>query len=325
MPAPTLRCDPKLFDKDLTDQVIIVTGANSGCGLETSRQLSKQGATIILACRNAERGEAAAADVKGTFLAPLDLSDLQSIRDFVKAFEDKYDRLDALVNNAGIMACPNAITKDGFEMQFGCNHLGHFLLMHLLTPLLLKTAEKTGKPSRFVALSSCASCATTMMTKEDPGIDFDDLNWETREYDESAAYSQSKLSNYLHALGASTKYPADKLISTSVHPGWVLSPLDQHVAKKMFGTGFLGNAIFGGMKKMLLWKGDIISAEDGAQTTLHCLLADDIESGAFYSQTGVYADKTSQAGGWPLKIPNPNATTEAATKLWDASEKLVGV
>lgn len=209
-------------------------GANSGCGLETSRQLAKQGATVILACRNTERGETAAKDVGGEFLAPLDLSSLQSIRDFVKAFEGKYDRLDVLVNNAGVMACPYQKTKDGFEWQIGCNHLCHFLLMRLLTPLMVKTADQTGKPSRFVALSSCAAALTTM-SKADPNVDFDDLNWETREYVEGVAYSQSKLANYLHALGASRKYPADKLISASVHPGWVLSPLDQHVFKKMFG------------------------------------------------------------------------------------------
>lgn len=122
----------------------VVTGANSGCGLETSRQLAKQGATVILACRNAERGEAVATEVNGIFLTTLDLSSLQSIRDFVKVCREKYDHLDGLVNNAGIMACPYAKTKDGFEMQEGCNHLGRFLLVHVLTPMLLKTAETTG-------------------------------------------------------------------------------------------------------------------------------------------------------------------------------------
>jgi NAD(P)-dependent dehydrogenase (short-subunit alcohol dehydrogenase family) len=98
---PTLRCDPKQFDKDLTDQIFIVTGANSGCGLETTRQLVKQGGTVILACRNAERGQVAAKETNGIFLTTLDLASLQSIRDFVDAFKEKYDRLDGLVNNAG--------------------------------------------------------------------------------------------------------------------------------------------------------------------------------------------------------------------------------
>ena len=323
----TLRCDPKLFDKDLTNQVIIVTGANSGCGLETSRQLVKQGATVILACRNAERGEAAVADVGGGVFIPLDLASLESVRNFSKEFLAKYDRLDILINNAGIMACPFAKTKDGFEMQIGCNHLGHFLLLQLLTPLLLKTAETTGKPSRFVALSSCAA---TEMETAFPGvakIDFDDLNWETRAYDEKSAYMQSKLANYLHAFEASKKYPADKLISTSVHPGWVQSNLDVHMFKTMFGDGWFGNMMSNVLRKLFLLKGDMISAVDGAQTTLHCVLedADKMESGAFYSQFGDYKDAASRNGGWPMKIPNPNATPEAASRLWAESEKLVSV
>jgi NAD(P)-dependent dehydrogenase (short-subunit alcohol dehydrogenase family) len=324
MPTP-LRCDPKLFEKDLTSQVVVVTGANSGCGLETSRQLAKQGATVVLACRNTERGETAAKDVGGVFVAPLDLASLQSIRDFVKAFTAKYDRLDCLVANAGIMACPFGRTKDGFEMQVGCNHLGHFLLMTSLTPLLLQTAEKVKKPSRFVALSSCAAAEMAMGDFGMPVIDFDDLNFESRKYSEETAYMQSKLANYLHAMQAGKKYPADKLISASVHPGWVNSNLDVHAVKKMFGDGFVGNMLGNLLRKVILWKGDMITAQDGAQTSLHCVLedADKMESGAFYSQFGMYKDVDSKKGGWPMKLPNPNATPEAAEKLWTLSEKLI--
>lgn len=323
MPTP-LRCDPKLFEKDLSSQVIIVTGANSGCGLETSRQLAAQGATVVLACRNKERGETAAADVGGVFIGTLDLSSLDSIREFVKIFLAKYDRLDVLVNNAGVMACPFAKTKDGFEFQIGCNHLGHFFLMRALTPLLLKTAKEQKKPSRFVALSSCAATETTM-SKDNPDIDFDDLNWETREYNEGVAYQQSKLANYLHALEASTKYSSEHLISASVHPGWVKSSLDVHVFTKMFGDGFFGSILATIVRQVLSLKGDMISAADGAQTTLHCVLDDEVESGKFYSQLGIYKDEASKNGGWPMKLPNPNATPEAAKKLWEMSEKLVGV
>jgi NAD(P)-dependent dehydrogenase (short-subunit alcohol dehydrogenase family) len=323
----TLRCDPKLFEKDLINQVIIVTGANSGCGLETSRQLVKQGATVILACRSPERGEAATKDVGGggVFL-PLDLASLESIRNFSKEFLSKYDRLDALINNAGIMACPYAKTKDGFEMQISCNHLGHFLLLQLLAPLLVKTADTTGKPSRFVALSSCA--ASDMVGFPGPAIiDFDDLNWETRTYDQNTAYKQSKLANYLHALEASKKYSADKLICASVHPGWVQSNLDAHMVKTMFGDGWFGATLSNAFRKIFLLKGDMISAVDGAQTTLYCVLedADKMESGAFYSQFGAYKDKDAQKGGWPMKMPNPNATPEAAAKLWVLSEELVAL
>jgi NAD(P)-dependent dehydrogenase (short-subunit alcohol dehydrogenase family) len=324
MPTP-IRCDPKLFLKDLSGQVIIVTGANSGIGLETSRQLAKQGATIVLACRSQERGEEAATEVGGVFVAPLDLASLDSVRAFAKVFQEKYDRLDVLVNNAGVMACPYAKTKDNFEMQIGCNHLAHFLLMHLLTPLLLKTAETTGKPSRFVALSSVV--AADVIGGSMPAIDFDDLNWETREYNEGTAYQQSKLANYLHAMEAGRKYSSDKLISASVNPGWVLSNLDVHMFKKTFGDGYFGKLAASVVRKLFIWKGDMILPIDGAQTTLHCLLedADKMKSGSFYSQFGVYRDEASKAGGWPMKLPNPNATPEVAAKLWVESEKLVGV
>jgi len=283
---------------------------------------------VILACRSRERGEAAAKDVGGggVFL-PLDLASLESVRNFAKEFQAKYDRLDALINNAGIMACPYAKTQDGFEMQIGCNHLGHFLLLQLLAPLLLKTAETTGKPSRFVALSSCAAAEMYTGFSGVAKIDFDDLNWETRTYDQNTAYMQSKLANYLHALEASKKYPVDKLICTSVHPGWVQSNLDVHMFKTMFGDGWFGSMMSNVFRKLFLLKGDMITAVDGAQSTLHCVLedADKMESGAFYSQFGAYKDKDSQKGGWPMKIPNPNATPEAAAKLWVESEKLVAL
>ena len=109
----------------------------------------------------------------------------------------QHDRLDAVVNNAGIMACPHGITADGFETQIGSNHLGHFLLQQLLAPLLLKTAERTKTPSRFITLSSVAA-AESSLSKVAPDIHLDDVNWHSREYDAWQAYGASKLANYLH-------------------------------------------------------------------------------------------------------------------------------
>jgi NAD(P)-dependent dehydrogenase (short-subunit alcohol dehydrogenase family) len=328
MPTP-LRCDPKLFEKDLTGQVIIVTGANSGCGLETSKQLSKQGATVVMACRNKERGETAAKDVSGVFIGTMDLGSLESVKDFVKIFNEKYDRLDVLVNNAGIMACPYGKTKDGFETQIGCNHLAHFYLMRALTPVLLKTAETTGKPSRFIALSSVAASQLSLGDKEYAQIDFEDLVCETKKYKEDFAYKQSKLANYLHAMEAAKKYPADKLISAAVHPGWVQSNLDVHIFRKTLGDHFFGRMLSELVRRIFLFKGDMITAVDGAQTSLHCVLedADKMESGAFYSQFGIYANPNLVDGGWPTKesINPENATAENAAKLWQVSEKLVGL
>lgn len=302
-----------------------MTGANSGIGLETARQLSKQGAKVILACRNVEKGTAAAEEAGGIFLEALDLSSLSGVRNFVKAFKEDYDRLDVLVNNAGIMMCPYQTTKDGFEMQIGVNHLGHFLLMRLLTPLLVETAKTTKKPSRFVTLSSVAAAKSGMNKGSAPKIDFDDLMFETRDYDEGVAYGQSKFANYLHALEASRRIPSDQLISTSNHPGWVYTPLDQHIAAKMLGTGYIARFVGEAFRKLFMLTGNMIKQVDGAQTSLHCILDDNVESGKFYSQFGIYADDKCKPGGWPMEIPNPNATIEASEKLWEVSEKLVGL
>jgi NAD(P)-dependent dehydrogenase (short-subunit alcohol dehydrogenase family) len=320
----TLRCDPKLFDKDLKDQVIIVTGANSGCGLETSRQLIAQGATVILACRSEAKAKAAIADVNKTgdeskaVFIPLDLSDLSSVRFFVKTFSDSYKRLDVLINNAGIMACPWAHTKDGFEIQFGCNYLAHFLLFKELSPMLLATAKETGVPSRLVSLSSLAASEMTGFGNSlMADIDFDSFKLGEEGYDTGRAYQQSKLGNYLLALDGSDRFDESKLKCVSVNPGWVQSNLAQNLMKE----GCVKNMI----EKAALWSGHMIPAPDGAQTTLHCVLLDieKLENGAFYSQFGLYKDPASKAGGWPMKLPNPNATKELAKKLWEESEKLV--
>jgi len=321
MTPPVRRCDPSLFDKDLKGQVIIVTGANSGIGLETSRQLCKQGAKVILACRNPEKGQATEKELgeNSTFL-PLDLCSLQSVRDFADAFAEKFDRLDVLIANAGIMAGPLRRTKDGFEAQFGSNHCSHFLLFLLLAPILESTAEKTGEPSRFVAVSSNAAelypssyGGEGNMAK----IDFDDLNFETRKYHEYTAYEQSKLANYLHALEVSKKYDPKKIVAFSLHPGVVKSNLANH----LMPGGFFGKML----TKMVHKMGGFINVVDGAQTTLHCVLADvgSLENGGFYAQRGPFKNKKDQGGGWPMVLSNPNATPETAAKLWEETTKLV--
>ncbi|VEU43253.1 unnamed protein product [Pseudo-nitzschia multistriata] len=329
MPKPTvLRCDPELFEKDLTGRIAIVTGANSGIGLEIARQLSSQGAHVVVACRNRDRGTDASKEIgDGSFLAPLDLASLQSVRAFCDSFLGAYDRLDILVNNAGVMMCPGSKTEDGFETQLGVNHLGHFLLMRLLTPVLVATARSTGRPSRFVALSSVAAAECGMNGKHGaPSIGFEDPMFETRPYDEGVAYGQSKLANYLHALEASRRIPADQLVSTSNHPGWVYTPLDKHVAAKVLGTNPVSEFLAEGLRRFFLWTGHMIQPVDGAQTTLHCVLDESVESGRFYSQFGIYKDEAFKPGGWPMeRMPNPNATEEAAEKLWELSEKLVGL
>lgn len=307
--------DKKLLEKDLSGHVYIVTGANSGTGFATTEQLTKQGAIVVAACRNMEKANKAFSNSKNKDLIDimkLNLASLESVRNFAEKFNNKYDRLDALVNNAGIMAVPEGKTKDGFELQFGTNHLGHFLLTELLLDVLKKSA-----PSRIVNVSSVAHVSRGDRIAE---INFDDLNWEKREYDRTAAYAQSKLANVLHAVELSKRLKGTGVTAVSLHPGWVRSNLASGIMK---GGAFVQNVL---MRPFARFLGTMNNFE-GAQTTLHCLLDNDIpnHAGEYFSQNArLYPNKEDRAGGWPMESPNPAVKDpEIAKRLYEVSRKLV--
>ena len=312
----TLMCDPALFQKDLSGRVYIVTGANSGSGFATAEQLLRQGARVVGACRRVDAGKKAFATLTAAHgaveIMELNLASLGSVRRFSEAFLNKYERLDGLVNNAGVMATPKGVTEDGFETQFGINHLGHFLLTELLLDLLKKSA-----PSRIVCVSSVVHVGRKNRLAE---IDFDDLFFEKRAYDRSLAYEQSKLANVLHALDLSRRLEGSGVSAFSVHPGWIRSNLAQHMMPVWVQNVLLKP--FSGPLGMVSWF-------EGAQTTLHCLLDDEApkHSGKYFSQTGIlYPDKQDRKGGWPLHSPNPLAhDVELAEKLYQRSMELVGL
>ncbi len=310
-----LLCPPALFAQDLSGKTYIVTGANSGIGKVTVGQLAKQGATVVLACRRVAEGEAARDELtqqgaKGRIeVMALDLSDLSSVRAFAKSFVAEHQRLDGLVNNAGVMNTPQGQTKDGFETQFGVNHLGHYLLTELLLDVLKATPG-----SRIVALSSCFH---DMANGREGKIDFDDLHFKTRPYDGWTAYAQSKLANVLHAKHLAKRLKDDDVAAVSVHPGWVRTNLIRQTAPTWVQDIVL---------RPFFALGGMIEPWEGAQTTLFALLSPSIENGAYYSQTGTYRDKTKKKGGWPLVSPNPNAhDDDAAAKLDAVSRSLVGL
>lgn len=204
------------FD-DIPDQqgrTAIVTGANTGIGFETARMLAQKGADVVLACRSADKGNAAVERLRalkpaGTVsFAPLDLSDLESVAAFATQFATTHARLDLLVNNAGIMRTPMGRTKQGFELQMGTNHLGHFALTQRLLPLLDAT-----KGARVVVVSS-------IMHKFGK-LHLEDLDWKRRSYDTGAAYSESKLANVMFALELQRRLAARGSGTTVVaaHPG----------------------------------------------------------------------------------------------------------
>jgi NAD(P)-dependent dehydrogenase (short-subunit alcohol dehydrogenase family) len=312
----TLMCDPVLFQKDLSGRVYIVTGANSGAGLATTEQLVRQGAHVVGACRRVDAGKEAFAEfasARGTAeVMELDLASFASVRRFAEAFIAKHDRLDGLVNNAGVMACPEGKTEDGFETQFGVNYLGHFFL----TKLLLETL-KASTPSRIVCVSSVAHVGTRAQVGE---IHLDDLNFEKRPYDRVLAYTQSKLAIVLHALDLSRRLEGTGVTAFSVHPGWVRSNLAQHMMPV-----WVQNVVMRPFSGLL----GMMSAYEGAQTTLHCLLDDDApqHSGEYYSQNSVlYPNRENRPGGWPMPSPNPHAhDADLAEKLYHLSLELVGL
>jgi NAD(P)-dependent dehydrogenase (short-subunit alcohol dehydrogenase family) len=233
------------------------------------------------------------------------------VRRFADAFLAKYDRLDGLVNNAGMMATPASKTKDGFETQFGVNHLGHFLL----TELLLDTL-KASAPSRIVCVSSVAHAEMNGVKGE---IVFDDLHFDKREYSPYVAYAQSKLANVLHASDLARRLEGTGVSAFSVHPGWIRSNLAQGPMR------FVQNVLLRPFSRIL----GTLSWFEGAQTSLHCLLDDDAphHSGAYYSQNSIlYPNKEDRAGAWPMKSRSPYAyDKEIAKKLYHTSMELVGL
>jgi NAD(P)-dependent dehydrogenase (short-subunit alcohol dehydrogenase family) len=295
---------------DLDDRTIVVTGANSGIGFEASRQFARKGGRVVLACRSIERGETARETIEREVeraeleILELDLASLASIRDFASTFRDRYDELDLLINNAGLMALPYQRTEDGFEMQFGVNHLGHFALTgRLLDPLC------EGDAHRVVTVSSTAHSFGE--------IQFNDLNWEQRSYSKWQAYGQSKLANLLFAFELQRRFeragvPAESL---ACHPGYAATELQRK------GPEQEGSSI----KKLAFeWANSLVaqSAEQGAWPTLYAATSPDLEGGEYIGPGGWL-----EMSGPPQPVePEPHARDEdVAERLWRASEELTDV
>jgi len=316
MPKP-LMCPEQLFDQDLSGRKFIVTGGNSGIGLVTVGQLAKQGAHVVLACRRVEAGERAKEQLQNQALRgqievmPLDLAKLASVRSFAQAYLKQNDVLHGLVNNAGIMNTPKGLTQDGFELQFGTNHLGHYLLTELLLEALKKAT-----PSRVVNLSSCFH---DKAFGREGKIDFEDLHFERKKYDGWEAYAQSKLANLLHAKSLSRRLSGSGVSVASVHPGWVRTNLMKSSMPIWMQDYVL---------RPVLQLAGMIEPWQGAQSTLYALLSPEVPSlsGSYFSQVGIYRTKEAQKGGWPMTSPNPNAHDIVnAEKLDAVSRKLVGL
>jgi NAD(P)-dependent dehydrogenase (short-subunit alcohol dehydrogenase family) len=295
---------------DLTGKIVIVTGANSGIGLAAAEELARKGAHLLLAARNEQKNQAALDKImQDTPQAQvevyrLDLSDIASVRSFAEAFLARNLSLDMLINNAGVMALPYRQTADGFEMQLGTNHLGHFALTGLLLPRLLAAPA-----ARIVTISSGAH----QMGK----MDFANLNWENGGYHKWLAYGRSKLANLLFAFELQRRLAqmGARAISVAAHPGLAATNL-QYVGPEMEESALMRN-VFMIMNSMFAQ-----SAEMGALPTLYAATAPEVQGGDYIGPGGLLKMR-----GYPRKVKaNDAAYNEAdAAKLWQVSEELTGV
>ena len=314
------KCDEKTLSKDITGNIYIVTGANSGVGLETTRQLVRQGGHVVMACRRVSAGEEVAksfSSLRGSYeVKSCDLSDLTSVRNFVKDFLENHKRLDGLMCNAGMVNMVNQVqhTADGFEITMASSLYGHVLL----TELLLETL-KASKPSRIGFVSSVVHAGNP---KNRPEISLDDLDFKSRKFSNFSAYSEAKLAVNLYALELAERLEGTGVTTASIHPGW---------ARSNFGSGgnFLINALVIVARPIFKFIKASDSNVDSAQTSLHVLLSDDApnHNGAYFSQSSIlYRDEGTKNGGWPMKSPNPNANDiEMARKLSAMVREKVGV
>jgi NAD(P)-dependent dehydrogenase (short-subunit alcohol dehydrogenase family) len=281
---------------DLTGQTVIVTGASSGIGLEAAKAFAGKSARVILAVRDEAKGKKAAGALPPAGTAEVRLLDLASL-DSVRAFaRDWSGPIDLLINNAGVMIPPLSRTADGFELQFGTNHLGHFALTNLLLPNI------TG---RVVTVSSGAHRSGR--------IDFDDLNWERRRYRRWRAYGQSKLANLLFTAELQRRLTeaGSPVLSMAAHPGYAATNLQSHSGSRLMevAMGTLGNRLL---------------AQDAASGALPTLYAatGDLPGNTFVGPSGFGGMR-----GAPAPCPRSKAASDAgvARRLWQVSEQLTGM
>jgi NAD(P)-dependent dehydrogenase (short-subunit alcohol dehydrogenase family) len=295
---------------DQTGRTILVTGANSGLGLRSAEALAAKGARVLLGCRNEAKAKVARDAVAENATGPepevikLDLSDLSSVAAAASAVDAAVPHLDVLMNNAGVMAIPKSKTADGFETQFGTNHLGHFALTAQLFPALRRAPAP-----RVVITSSTAHRAGKMR--------WDDLNWASGRYSKWLAYGQSKLANllFMYELDQRTMAADVPLIAAAAHPGYAATHL-QAVGPEAAGNRIMGS-IMGGLNRIVAQ-----SDADGALPQLYAATMPDVHGGEYFGPDGMF-----ELRGGPQRAPKNGAAKDpdAARKLWEASEALTGV
>ncbi|MEM0949759.1 MAG: SDR family NAD(P)-dependent oxidoreductase [Pseudomonadota bacterium] len=292
--------DEVLEGIDLSDKTVLITGGTSGLGEESARAMAVRGAKVIITGRNLEKARSVAEGIEGDVsVEELELGSFASIRAFAGRILADHPRIDILINNAGVMANPYAETSDGFELQFGSNHLGHFLMTTLLMPAF-------GEGSRVVALSSAAHQFAPVF--------FDDIGFKTTDYDKWAAYGQSKTANALFAVGLNERLKEKGAEAFSVHPGVIQTELARHMTEEdmaMFAEGIESGTI------------PVKSIPQGAATQVYAATAPELagKGGAYLAdvQIAPVEDATEDFS----KVRPYAVDAAAAERLWEVSAEMV--
>ena len=292
---------------DLTGKRALVTGASGGLGAETARVLALRGAAVTLTAREVSKGEKVAAEIRSETgndavdVMSVELSVPSSVRDFAKAYLARHDTLSLLINNAGVMACPLARTAEGWEMQFATNHLGHFLLTNLLMPAL-----RAGAPSRVVNVSSRGHRFSPVV--------FEDIHFETRDYDKWASYGQAKTANVLFSVELDRRFGAAGVHALALHPGGIMTELGRHMSPDDIKT------LQSRVTEAFVWK----TVPQGAATQCFAATAAELDGrGGLYledSHIAASSDDAESTGGVLAWALDP----DAAARLWPLSEEWVG-
>ena len=313
----TTTTDEVLRDHDLTGRRYVITGASSGLGEESARALAAKGARVTLLARDPAKAAAAAdritAAVPGAAIETgiVDLASFESIRSFAAGYLADHQAIDVLINNAGVMACPQQETANGFELQFGTNHLGHFLLTALLFPAVM-----AGDGPRIVNLSSAGHATSD--------VNLDDISFEAGDYTPWVAYGRSKTANALFSRGLARRYGDQGLLSFAVHPGGIMTDLGRHLTDELIAemvTNSKARSEAHGSSGGFEFK----TVEAGAATQVWASVADLADlanrNGAYLAdcQLGVEGGNPNTTGF--MSYLCDDATTD---QLWTMSEELVG-
>jgi NAD(P)-dependent dehydrogenase (short-subunit alcohol dehydrogenase family) len=300
--GPDTTTNEVLDGVDLSGSTAVVTGASTGLGLETARALASAGARVVLAVRSADKGAAAVEKIRGELpdasldVELVDLTSLESVRAFAERVRASHPAIQMLVNNAGVMYTPDERTAEGFELQFGTNHVAHFLLTNLLVPALL-----AGSPARVVNLSSGGHHGSDIV--------WDDPNFDQRPYDKFSAYGQSKTANILFTVELDRRLRDRGVRAFAVHPGMIITELGRHMTRDDFAE-LKARASRGPSGGLPGYK----SIEAGAATSVWAATAPELDG-----QGGIYlADcGPADAAAWATDL-------DGARRLWSLTEDMVG-